>query len=235
MSDSAFWQKLAEKFRALPKEYVAAIRAEKEAILGQIETTPWILGGKVGPKAEFGALAVRGAKRFSRTPTPNLLDSWLEAIHRNVPDASDRNFTGAHIDNAKNERVSTASFTMYNLPKRSATYCSMMESAAVQAEFDSAVAPHFTLETKPITTETLEVPYPTIEEQIQTLRDECKWTIEILASKTGFDEKTVKRHLSGRAMPHLRNLSVYQRVFSKALKREVVIKKTPPKRPPNAP
>ena len=76
------------------------------------------------------------------------------------------------------------------------------------------------------------VPIETIAAQIQRLRMECNWTIEMLTSNTGFDEKTVKRHLSGRSIPHLRNVTVYQRVFSKALKREVVINKMPPKRPP---
>jgi len=75
----------------------------------------------------------------------------------------------------------------------------------------------------------------TVAAQLQMLRTECNWTIEKLAAKTGFDEKTVKRHLSGRASPRLGNLTVYERAFSKALKRDIVIKKMPPKRPPNAP
>jgi hypothetical protein len=74
----------------------------------------------------------------------------------------------------------------------------------------------------------------TIATQIQTLRLECKWTIEKLASKTGMDEKTVKRHLSGRSNPQMRKLLAYQNAFSKALKREVVINQMPPKRPPDA-
>jgi hypothetical protein len=74
-------------------------------------------------------------------------------------------------------------------------------------------------------------PEETIAAQLQRLRLECKWTIEKLAAKTGFDETTVKRHLSGRASPRLGNLTLYERAFAKALKREVVINKTPPKRP----
>jgi len=77
-------------------------------------------------------------------------------------------------------------------------------------------------------------PSETIAAQLQRLRLECNWTIEKLAAKTGFDEKTVKRHLSGRVSPRLGNLTIYQQAFSKALKREVVIEKMPPKCPPTA-
>lgn len=76
-------------------------------------------------------------------------------------------------------------------------------------------------------------PSETIAAQLQRLRIECNWTIEKLAEKTRFDEKTVKRHLSGRANPRLGNVAKYKIAFSKELKREVVIAKTPPKRPPN--
>jgi hypothetical protein len=76
------------------------------------------------------------------------------------------------------------------------------------------------------------IPSETIAAQLQRLRMECNWTIDKLAAKTGFDEKTVKRHLSGRVSPRLGNLTIYQQAFSKALKRDVVIEKMPPKRPP---
>jgi len=89
-------------------------------------------------------------------------------------------------------------------------------------------------ETAKIVPESLTAQVETIAKQIQKLRLECNWTIEKLAAKTGFDEKTVKRHLSGRMMPRLGNLTVYEQAFSKALNRQVVIEKTPPKRPLNA-
>ena len=66
-----------------------------------------------------------------------------------------------------------------------------------------------------------------LADQIQRLRVECKWSIEKLAAKTGLDERTVKRHLSGHSVPHLSNLSLYEQAFSKALKKEVVISKMP--------
>lgn len=66
--------------------------------------------------------------------------------------------------------------------------------------------------------------------QLDRLRDECRWTVEELAEQIQIDPTTVSRHLSDRAIPHLRNLGAYERVFSKRLERKVVIEKTPGKR-----
>jgi len=70
-------------------------------------------------------------------------------------------------------------------------------------------------------------PTETVAAQIQRLRLECKWSIEQLAAKTGFDERTIRRHLSGKTTPHLRNIGIYEQAFSKAMKREIVINKMP--------
>jgi len=70
-------------------------------------------------------------------------------------------------------------------------------------------------------------PAETIAAQIQRLRLECKWTEEKLAEKTGFNVRTVRRHLSGDSIPHLGNVTVYEQAFSKALKKQVVMKKMP--------
>ncbi len=63
--------------------------------------------------------------------------------------------------------------------------------------------------------------------QLRTLRMECNWSVERLAEVAGFNVRTVARHLSGEVNPHLRNISAYERVFSKHLKRQVVIDKMP--------
>ncbi len=63
--------------------------------------------------------------------------------------------------------------------------------------------------------------------QLRKLRMECNWSVERLAEVAGFNVRTVARHLSGEVNPHLRNISAYERVFSKQLKRQVVINKMP--------
>jgi hypothetical protein len=65
----------------------------------------------------------------------------------------------------------------------------------------------------------------TIASQISQLRLECRWTEEKLAEKTGLDVRTVRRHLSGEAVPRLNNLAIYETAFSKELKRKVLVKR----------
>jgi ribosome-binding protein aMBF1 (putative translation factor) len=63
-----------------------------------------------------------------------------------------------------------------------------------------------------------------IASQIDRLREECHWTMETLAAKTGLSVRSVQRHLSGDAKPYERNIPAYERAFSKQLKRDVVIR-----------
>jgi len=70
-------------------------------------------------------------------------------------------------------------------------------------------------------------PVETVAAQLQRLRKECNWSAERLAEAVKFDPRTVTRHLSGETTPHLRNIAAYERVFSKQLKRQVVINKMP--------
>ena len=86
------------------------------------------------------------------------------------------------------------------------------EKAAQPKTFAPIVAP------PPVPTETVAV-------QLQKLRDECRWTIEDLASATGLSDRQIARHLSGEYRPLPRNISAYEREFSKRLKRQVVINK----------
>jgi DNA-binding XRE family transcriptional regulator len=61
--------------------------------------------------------------------------------------------------------------------------------------------------------------------QINRLRRECNWTEEQLAEKVGVTTRTVQRHLAEDSMPYARHIATYERVFSKQLEREVVIRK----------
>jgi AraC-like DNA-binding protein len=71
------------------------------------------------------------------------------------------------------------------------------------------------------------VPSPpeTTAGQLQKLRDECRWTIEDLAGATNLSPRQIARHLSGKFQPLPRNISAYERAFSKMLKRQIVIVK----------
>jgi len=66
-----------------------------------------------------------------------------------------------------------------------------------------------------------------IAEKIKRLREESGWTVEELAAQIRKDPTTVFRHLSGRMIPGSRTISAYERVFSKRLKRQILIRNTP--------
>ena len=67
----------------------------------------------------------------------------------------------------------------------------------------------------------------TIAAQLKRLRAECNWTIPALAEAVNLDVKTVARNLSGQSIPYARNISAYERAFSKQLKRQILINKMP--------
>ncbi|MGA2356128.1 MAG: helix-turn-helix transcriptional regulator [Terriglobales bacterium] len=73
-------------------------------------------------------------------------------------------------------------------------------------------------------------PPETIADQLERLRGECNWTHERLAEAVNLDVSSVTRHLAGNATPQLGNIARYEHAFSKHLKRQVLIKKTPRKR-----
>lgn len=60
-----------------------------------------------------------------------------------------------------------------------------------------------------------------IAEQLQSLRLEARMTIEALADAIKISSRSVKRHLSGQAIPRKSHIAEYERVFSEHLKREI--------------
>jgi hypothetical protein len=73
-------------------------------------------------------------------------------------------------------------------------------------------------------------PSESIAEQLNRLRQECRWTVETLAEKLGLDTRSVERHLAGKTKPRLGHVGAYERVFSKAIGRTIVISQMPVKR-----
>ena len=73
-------------------------------------------------------------------------------------------------------------------------------------------------------------PHASIGQQIEALRQDCRWSLEKLAEMIGKHESTVKRHIAGKMEPTLKTLGVYEKVFSKQLGKQILIHKTPPAR-----
>jgi hypothetical protein len=64
----------------------------------------------------------------------------------------------------------------------------------------------------------------TLAKQIRALRQECRMTIEELASAVHLAARNVRRHEAGQSQIRARNLHEYERVFSGKLKRQVRLK-----------
>jgi len=76
------------------------------------------------------------------------------------------------------------------------------------------------------------VRHPSAAEQIEQLRNECRLTVEQLADEVGLDPRSVYRHLGG-TKPRIGHIGAYERVFSKILKRNIVINIPSARRQPN--
>lgn len=224
MADSAFWRKLAKKFRALPRESSTLIFGEKHWTETDKNDWTWRVGGNDTLRVHFEALARRAALALPEPRHPDLLFTWLESLVRRGHARFDREFVGTSTIGAVTVKSITA--TLYKLPRHSTDYCKILESEALQREFDGK----HDSGAKPVALREQTSPKAaneTLGQQIHRLRRECNWTIERLATKAGLDETTVKRHLSGKQVPHPSTVIRYQRAFSQALRKEIVISQTP--------
>ena len=227
MSDSQFWRDLAKQFHALPVSW-NVMRADRTSSRDEGRIGEWTLHGPPECKAGFEALARRAAMRLPERESADLLAAWLEALAKGSGARPDKEIMGTNVEGTK--RVESVTKSYYKLPVISATYCQMLESAAIQTEFDN-LSGHAVVLSSPGERRFQSVVATNLPrnksaaEQIQELRDECRWSMEKLAEKTGFDVRTVRRHLSGEAQPRLNNLAIYETAFSKELKRKIVVKR----------
>ena len=219
MEDSAFWQDFAVQFDGLPCD----LKADWQYTIGSGEVGHWRLGGDRTQRIQFEALARRAAIRLRIRRSPDLLIAWLEAIRENGVDFDLAPFfpTEMNDDGSKGATYSIGSIS--RICDASANLCRMLESAALQAEFEE------NYRGEPPSTPALPS-HPsgeTVAAQINRLREECQLTVDDLAEKMSLDVRSVRRHLTGDTVPYDRHVWAYQRLFSKLLNREVVISKTP--------
>jgi DNA-binding transcriptional regulator YiaG len=204
MADSEFWRDLALKFRTLSRQQdINGLLAAKRDEGGK-----WVLLGNYSYRAQFGALASRGAKWLGYAT--DLIDAWMRALMAEHPDS---------LEIRPNRDV-------LKICGASADVCEVLEARAME----SATV------VKPQTLESQNPPEQaeTVGEQIRRLRTECRLSGEELAEATGLDPSNVSRHETGASIPTLRHLGAYDRAFSKLLRRQILIHKTPSKRNQNA-
>jgi DNA-binding transcriptional ArsR family regulator len=200
---SDFWRDLAWELGKLNRS--AFLRAERTS-----ESSPWRVIGTdtIGRSVQlqFETLARRGAAKLN-TGEP-LLAGWFIELERRIPEAIEPLRAGQVI---------------HRVNEVSADLCKILENEFLDIEY----TPEESESTIAQTVETIE----TIAEQLRRLRAESRLTVEALTEAlTGIDQRSVERHLSGDTIPRIGNIGAYERVFSKQLKRQVVISIMPVKR-----
>ena len=207
MATSEFWRDLADQFQKLHETY-GALRYD-----WLNSDAAWKFTGSASGsiRRRFEALAIRGASERASAGSTDLLITWLEALRHE----------GYGLQSGETGSI-------YDVCEASANFCRTLESDALQAEFEEKQRPDpkatFATLQEPIAPAP---PKETIAAQIRRLRDESRWTAEELAEAVEINTRTVTRHLSGETIPYPKNISAYERVFSKQLKRQVVINKMP--------
>src|ERR1039458_8070014 len=113
MADAEFWQNLAHDFRLLSKQQdINSLLGAKLNAAGK-----WILIGNYTYKAQFGALASRGARGLGRGT--DLIHSWLKALMAENPDSLE-----IRIEIGDVLKICGAS----------ADFCEVLEARAMEAE-----------------------------------------------------------------------------------------------------
>jgi hypothetical protein len=222
---SSYWADLLDKFRG-PQETERMLRADWDYIAGSGGQGRWRLAGAVSRTAavQFEMLARRGASALRDAGGCDLLIIWLEALKRASGNFElIRDIIELNADGSEGAYHQTG--TISRLFEASAEYCRERESEALQTEFAEERDTARGDKTK--ASELAPCSAESVGRQINRYREDCRMTIEDLGENIGLDARTVQRHVADACIPFARNLTAYERVFSKLLNKEIVIKKMP--------
>ena len=220
MTESIFWQDLGKKFRALKN--IDRMRAEWSHKVGSGHRQ-WTVTGAAGTATiQFEALARRGAAALPAGGGSDLFVAWLEALRVGSGNSKFKmERSGFEQDADGTEGAHHLSGFIFHVREASMNYCSEREGSARNAELRKK------LRAREDRTKASEITHPGAESagrQIDRYRQECLMTEEDLAEQMKFTTRTVQRHTADACRPLSRNLVGYSRLFTKLLKRQIVIK-----------
>ena len=217
MADSAFWRDLAAQFQRL-HDHHGVLHYNWHYIVGS-GNGQWEFAGSASGsvRREFEALAVRAAWGIASPGATDLLVVWFEALRR---DGSGFRSTSNAI-----EPVQTGS--IFDVCEASANLCRILERQAFQAECKERQPPHPAPPPSSALAAAPSPPEETIATQLQRLRVECDLTEEALAELVDIDIRSVQRHLASETVPRALTIRKYEKVFSKLLNRQIVIRQMP--------
>jgi hypothetical protein len=217
MANSKFWQTLAKAFRALLVN--SRMRAEWHYIVGEGPKEWTLADASPMTRIRFEALARRGAAALSGAD----VSDWLEALRlargtaRFITERSgtEQNTDGTGVAHHR-------SGIIWRVCEASANYCDELQGRAREAELRRKIQAQ---EGRAKAVKTVHPDGESVGRQIDLLRNECQLTEEQLAEKMMITARTVQRHISDTCLPLSRSLTGYSRLFSKLLRRQIVIRK----------
>jgi hypothetical protein len=218
MAYSAFWRKLRKDFERLQPAPFSLIWSTARPMSFNGELLPsqwtWWRFPDDSLRARLSAMALKGAKALGH----NSEDDWFDELRK--ARFVGFKFTGKAIEKQPDgSMLESQSGSIDDVVKESITLCHLLE-AGLKPETEQPAMPKAKA---PLLTPKDE----SVADQLRRLREESRITEEQLAENVGLNTRTVQRHLADDSIPYARHLTGYERVFSKLLKREVIIRKMP--------
>jgi DNA-binding transcriptional ArsR family regulator len=249
-TETSRWFELRKEFenvRSLSQR-AATASAVCHPLSGSNKQGPWRIDGCPNEevKARLELALARGGNYLNRA-NRNPGDWWLDRLFWKL--SSIRSVLVRKVTVGDEEvRV------IQQVCSASEIYCSILERAELEGTSDSAALhdivstvvqdamqepeakaipekrePELNVDPEP--EQKIPPPIDDLGDQIDRLRQECDdMTIEDLAEGAELDPTTVSRHLRKELQPTRRSLGKYNRFFTKYLKKEVVLRRTQPRR-----
>jgi ribosome-binding protein aMBF1 (putative translation factor) len=218
-----FWNNLAQNF-----ELILDASERIDALWVYMSDSPevihWTVGGAADDQAiaHFRQLAVLAGRQIDPL-SADAFSAWLNQIKATRPSWPERRDL---LKDTEGETLYVAQGAIEDVCRASADLCRILALEAQVTEH----RPRLDAEPPNELPAATEPKLPSIGEQIDKLREECGLSIEELAEKMDLHSTSVSRHIHDESVPSRINRMKYQRLFSKLLKRDVVIFKTQPKR-----
>jgi hypothetical protein len=252
MGSPSEWRDAAAKFEKLRERSEDRLDAQWSSTgwdeHGQVK---WLLVGLRNPgiHTDFGLAAERAAVLLGQQPGPGTFEFWLERLKRESPNYKHKGISRYATNGGPD--IEGEMGVVVQVCGASADQCYRLESAAIARETPKWRVIGPSEETRAMQALASELRFqrfatgrlePAIEhspphahnrsvaDQLQTLRNEARLTVEQLAERVRIQPRSVWRHLSGTASPRIGNLGAYERAFTNLLKRKVVIGNTSEKR-----
>jgi ribosome-binding protein aMBF1 (putative translation factor) len=241
MDEASAWRELAARFTELGQLDQNRLYACWSSSPFNDRGEQWFISGGLEQLTvdSFEWAAERAAVLLGQPLGRPTLFHWLDLLRENSP----RYIGGGRSVSRRGDEILDTAETgrIRSVCIASAEYCYKLETAAIaktvrewrelsNAELGEIVDDESTAAPNTPPDLAIVAQYESIADQLKRLREESRLTYEKLAEELEVDTRSVERHFAGKAKPRIGHIGGYERVFSEALKRKIVIIITPVKR-----